>query len=35
MSVEAPATLGRTFSYYGYVATFIADSTQVQSIIVS
>lgn len=32
MSVEAPATLGRTFSYYGYVSTFIADSTQVQSI---
>lgn len=32
MSVEAPSTLGRTFSYYGYVATFIADSTQVQSI---
>jgi hypothetical protein len=35
MSVEVPATLGRTMSYYGYVATFIADSTQVQSIIVS
>ena len=32
MSVEAPSTLGRVFSYYGYVATFIADSTQVQSI---
>jgi HK97 family phage prohead protease len=32
MSVEVPATLGRTMSYYGYVATFIADSTQVQSI---
>jgi len=32
MSVEVPGTLGRTFSYYGYVATFIADSTQVQSI---
>jgi HK97 family phage prohead protease len=32
MSVEVPSTLGRTFSYYGYVATFIADSTQVQSI---
>lgn len=35
MSVEAPATLGRTFSYYGYVATFIADSTQVQSITIA
>ena len=32
MSVEVPSTLGRTFSYYGYVSTFIADSTQVQSI---
>lgn len=32
MSVEAPSTLGRVFSYYGYVATFIADSTQVQSV---
>jgi hypothetical protein len=35
MSVEVPSTLGRTMSYYGYVATFIADATQVQSIIVS
>ena len=35
MSVEAPSTLGRTFSYYGYVATFIADSDQVKSIIVA
>jgi HK97 family phage prohead protease len=34
MSVEVPSTLGRTFSYYGYVSTFIADSTQVQSIAV-
>lgn len=32
LSVEAPSTLGRVFSYYGYVATFIADSTQVQSV---
>ncbi len=32
MSVEVPGTLGRTFSYYGYVATFIADADQVQSI---
>jgi hypothetical protein len=35
MSVEVPSTLGRTFSYYGYVSTFIADATQVQSIIVA
>lgn len=35
MSVEVPSTLGRTFSYYGYVATFIADSQQVKSITVS
>jgi hypothetical protein len=35
MSVEVPSTLGRTFSYYGYVSTFIADSNQVKSIIVS
>ena len=32
MSVESPSTLGRVFSYYGYVGTFIADATQVQSI---
>jgi hypothetical protein len=35
MSVEVPSTLGRQFSYYGYVSTFIADSTQVQSIVVA
>ena len=35
MSVEVPSTLGRQFSYYGYVATFIADSTQVQSILIA
>jgi HK97 family phage prohead protease len=35
MSVEVPSTLGRTFSYYGYVATFIADSTQVQKIVIA
>ena len=32
LSVEVPGTLGRTFSYYGYVSTFIADADQVQSI---
>jgi phage head maturation protease len=35
MSVEAPGTLGRVFSYYGYVATFIADDTMVQKITVA
>ena len=35
MSVEVPSTLGRTFSYYGYVSTFIADSTMVQKITVA
>ena len=35
MSVELPSTLGRNFSYAGYVSTLIADATQVQSIIVS
>jgi hypothetical protein len=32
MSVELPSTLGRNFSYAGYVSTFIADATQVQQI---
>jgi HK97 family phage prohead protease len=35
MSVELPSTLGRNFSYAGYVSTFIADSTQVQSITIA
>ena len=35
MSVEVPGTLGRTFSYYGYVATFIADSDMVKYIVVN
>ncbi len=35
MSVEVPSTLGRTFSYYGYVSTFIADSDQVKYIVVN
>jgi HK97 family phage prohead protease len=35
MSVESPSTLGRTFSYYGYVATFIADGDQVKYIVVA
>jgi len=35
MSVEAPGTLGRVFSYYGYVATFLPDPTMVQKITVA
>jgi hypothetical protein len=35
MSVEVPSTLGRTFSYYGYVSTFIADATMAQRIAVA
>ena len=35
MSVEVPSTLGRTFSYYGYVATFIADGDQVKEIAIA
>jgi hypothetical protein len=35
LSVEVPGTLGRTFSYYGYVSTFIADADQVQSILIA
>jgi hypothetical protein len=35
MSVEVPATLGRQFSYYGYVSTFIADADQVKSIAIA
>jgi HK97 family phage prohead protease len=35
MSVEVPSTLGRTFSYYGYVSTFIADGDQVKNIAIA
>ena len=35
MSVEVPATLGRTFSYYGYFATFVAKSSFIQSIAIA
>jgi HK97 family phage prohead protease len=35
MSVEVPASLGRQFSYYGYVSTFIADPTMVSKITVN
>ena len=32
MSVEAPSTLGRTFSYHGYVSTFAAISGAIRKI---
>ena len=35
MSVEVPSTLGRTFSYYGYVSTFVPDPTMVSKITVN
>ena len=35
LSVEVPSTLGRTFSYYGYVATFIPYNSMVKEIVVS
>jgi hypothetical protein len=35
MSVEVPSTLGRTFSYYGYFATFVAKSSFIQGIVVA
>ena len=35
MSREVPLSLGREFSYYGYVATFIADSDLVKSIAIA
>jgi hypothetical protein len=35
MSVEVPSTLGRTFSYYGYVATFIPYSSMVKEIAIA
>jgi len=35
MSVEVPSSLGREFSYYGYVSTFVADPTMVSKITVA
>ncbi len=32
MSVEAPSTLGRTFSYHGYVSTFAAIPGMIRKI---
>jgi len=34
-SVDLPLTLGRSFSYYGYTATFVADATMVSKITVA
>lgn len=35
MSLENPGTLSRTFSYYGYFATFVAKSSFIQSIVIA
>lgn len=35
MSVEVPSTLGRTFSYYGYFATFVAKSSFIQQVAIA
>ena len=32
MSVEIPSTLGRTFSYHGYVSTFAAIGGMIRKI---
>lgn len=32
MSVEVPSTLGRTFSYFGYVSTFVAVTSMIRKI---
>ena len=35
LSVDVPSTLSRTFSYYGYFATFVAKSSFIQSIVIA
>ena len=35
LSVQNPSTLSRTFSYYGYFATFVAKSSFIQSIAIA
>jgi len=35
LSVAVPSTLSRTFSYYGYFATFVAKSSFIQSIAIA
>lgn len=35
LSVDVPATLSRTFSYYGYFATFVAKSSFIQGIVIA
>lgn len=35
LSVDNPSTLSRTFSYYGYFATFVAKSSFIQGIVIA
>jgi hypothetical protein len=35
LSVPAPSTLSRVFSYYGYFATFVAKSSFIQGIVIA
>ena len=35
MTRDEVSTLGKVFSYHGYVSTFIADADQVKSIIIA
>ena len=35
LSVPAPSTLARVFSYYGYFATFVAKSSFIQGIVIA
>jgi hypothetical protein len=35
LSIANPSTLSRTFSYYGYFATFVAKSSFIQGIVVA
>jgi HK97 family phage prohead protease len=35
LSVDVPSTLSRTFSYYGYFATFVAKSSFIQGIVIA
>jgi hypothetical protein len=35
LSIANPSTLSRTFSYYGYFATFVAKSSFIQSITIA
>ena len=35
LSIANPSTLSRTFSYYGYFATFVAKSSFIQGIVIA